>query len=87
MKPDLIISDHAALLLRYPQGPLLACTEDNHYKFWHCLQQGKVVQVNWGRIGSWPREQVKEFLYDWQAEDFVRSKIREKEGKGYSSIR
>lgn len=55
----------------------------SHYKFWEIIQDDKVVNVHYGRIGTKGQTQVKNFPSDWAARSHAEKIIQEKIGKGY----
>ena len=55
----------------------------NHHKFWEIIQENKVVNVHFGRIGTAGQTQVKTFDSSFQADAHVSKLIHEKRNKGY----
>lgn len=79
----------AALLAPNTQGETmnryfeLVDIERNHHKFWEIVQDGKVVNVHFGRIGTKGQIQVKTFGSNYAADAHVAKLVSEKVSKGY----
>jgi len=86
MNKEILISDLASLLLYFPSGQLFICTECDHYKFWHVIQDKNNVNVSWGRIGNRPQKQVEKFTNSFTCHNFINKKIQEKIKKGYTLV-
>ena len=57
----------------------LADCEENHNKYWRgALTDSKEVILEWGRIGDALQQKTKTFDNQYQAENFLESKIAEK---------
>ena len=55
----------------------------NHHKFWEIIQDGTVVNVRFGRIGTKGQTQVKTFNTIGEAENHSYNLVRQKQNKGY----
>jgi poly [ADP-ribose] polymerase len=67
---------------------IMADVTNNNNKFWtgKLLDNGS-VELNWGRVGKKEQSKTKDFGSQYQAEHFLETKQREKERKGYKSLR
>lgn len=73
---------------KYKKETTLINTGETHNKFWSSAVDEKTNQVTirWGRIGTKGQDQVKDFVNQYAAIEFVRSKQGEKSRKGYHPI-
>lgn len=62
-----------------------------HYKFWEPRVitdgDGFAFESHFGRIGTKGQTRKKPFIHEYQAEDWMRKKIQEKFGKGYTEVK
>lgn len=67
---------------------IMANVAGNNNKYWYIRQyDDHNVIVENGRVGSSPQVHPKQFSSEYEASDFVDSKIREKTKKGYSKLK
>lgn len=72
---------------KYKTEKILIQQEENHNKFWAARydETSGTVYVRWGRIGTAGQTQKKSFGNVYAATDFITTKFREKNRKGYTN--
>ena len=72
---------------RFKKETIVVHQGDGHNKFWAAQLDTNThtVSVRWGRIGTKGQSQTKGFGSEYQAANFIDSKLSEKRRKGYVS--
>jgi len=61
----------------------LVNVEGSHRKFYNIKQDGTLVTIAWGRIGSWTQSKVEAFASVAAAHVFATRKLHSKLSRGY----
>lgn len=73
---------------KFKRENILVNTDENHNKFWASQMDTTTfkVTIRWGRLGTKGQSQQQDFDNEYDAVNFVSTKIREKIRKGYTLI-
>lgn len=72
--------------VRPPQYRKFEYEHRDSWKFWHIKREGNKVWTVFGRIGTDGSKLLKEFVYQSDAEAYVKRMINEKLNKGYEEV-